>query len=69
LKNKPQNITLNAKDDDNDTLTYTITSSPQHGSLSGTAPNIIYTPNTDYEGNDTISFKAMMEKFTQMKVK
>ncbi len=58
LKNKPQNITLNAKDDDNDTLTYTITSSPQHGSLSGTAPNIIYTPNTDYEGNDTISFKA-----------
>jgi hypothetical protein len=58
LKNKPQNIALNAKDDDNDTLTYTITSAPQHGSLSGTAPNIIYTPNTDYEGNDTISFKA-----------
>jgi hypothetical protein len=58
LKNKPQNITLNAKDEDNDTLTYTLTSAPQHGSLSGTAPNIIYTPNTDYEGNDTISFKA-----------
>ncbi|MBD3795186.1 MAG: cadherin-like domain-containing protein [Epsilonproteobacteria bacterium] len=58
LKNKPQNIALKATDEDNDTLTYTLTSTPQHGSLSGTAPNIIYTPNTDYEGNDTISFKA-----------
>ena len=51
-------ITLSANDAENDALTYSIVSQPTHGSLSGTAPNISYTPNTTYSGNDSFSFKA-----------
>jgi hypothetical protein len=52
------NVTLNATDPDNDSLTYTLLSSPQHGTLTGTAPNLIYTPNSGYTGPDTFSFMA-----------
>lgn len=41
-----------------DTLTYTIVTPPAHGTLSGTMPNLIYTPNNPYEGLDTFTFKA-----------
>jgi len=36
---------------------YTIVQSPLHGSLSGTAPNLTYTPNPDYYGLDSFKFK------------
>ena len=51
-------ITLVASDADGDTLTYTIVSMPSHGSLSGTAPNLTYTPNANYNGSDSFSFKV-----------
>ncbi len=52
-------ITLSAQDKDNkDTLSYTITKNPQHGKLSGTAPNLIYTPDINFNGNDNFKFKA-----------
>lgn len=41
-----------------DALTYTITASPHHGTLSGTAPNIVYTPAAGYLGSDVFSFTA-----------
>lgn len=41
-----------------DTLTYTITESPTQGILSGTAPNLTYTPATGYTGNDSFMFTA-----------
>src|SRR5687768_11896271 len=37
-------ITLTASDADGNTLTYTVVDSPPHGLLSGTAPNLTYTP-------------------------
>ena len=37
-------ITLTGTDAENDDLTYTILSLPANGTLSGTAPNLIYTP-------------------------
>ena len=40
------------------TLTYTVLSSPAHGTLSGTAPNVTYTPATGYSGPDSFTFKA-----------
>ena len=52
------NITLSASDVDGDTLTYTIVGSPAHGSLTGTAPNYVYTPDTNYNGSDTFTFKV-----------
>ena len=51
-------ITLSATDPDNDPLTYAITTAPAHGTLSGTAPNLTYTPVADYSGSDSFTFKA-----------
>jgi hypothetical protein len=51
----PLAITLGASDADGDTLTFGLTA-PLHGSLSGTPPNVTYTPNTNYLGPDSFSF-------------
>jgi serine protease AprX len=51
-------ITLAASDTDGDGLTYTVTGGPSHGSLSGTAPALAYTPNADYNGPDGFTFVA-----------
>ncbi|GEP43499.1 Ig-like domain-containing protein [Brevifollis gellanilyticus] len=51
-------VTLAGTDVDADSLTYTVTVPPAHGSLTGTAPNLIYTPNADYASTDTFSFTA-----------
>ena len=57
-EDKPVTITLSASDADGDQLTYTIVSQPNYGILTGTPPNLIYTPNNKYAGNDTFSFKV-----------
>ncbi len=49
-------ITLNGTDADGDTLTYTVTAQPSHGALSGTAPNLTYTPTSNYHGSDSFNF-------------
>jgi hypothetical protein len=51
-------ITLTATDTDGDTLTYGVVMGPAHGTLSGTAPNLIYRSATNYNGSDSFSFKA-----------
>jgi len=51
-------ITLVGHDSDGDLLAYQITNQPLYGTLAGTPPNIIYTPNTAYEGQDQFSFKV-----------
>ncbi len=51
-------ITLTATDGDNDPLTYTITNQPTHGTLTGTAPNVTYTPAAEYSGSDSFLFKV-----------
>jgi len=47
-------IRLMPSDIDSALLNYAIIRPPSHGSLSGTAPNIIYTPDKGYTGNDSI---------------
>jgi hypothetical protein len=37
-------------------LTFAVTTSPTHGTLSGTAPNLTYTPNAGYFGPDSFQF-------------
>jgi hypothetical protein len=54
----PINIVLNASDVDGDTLTWAILTGPGHGSLSGTAPNLTYTPAGLYTGPDVFTFKV-----------
>ncbi|MCH8292918.1 tandem-95 repeat protein [Candidatus Poribacteria bacterium] len=51
-------ITLTATDVDGDPLTYSLVSGPSSGSLSGTAPNLTYTPNLHFNGSDSLTFKA-----------
>ncbi len=52
-------ITLTASDSDGDTLSYAIVNNPTHGTLSGTAPELTYTPDSDYNGTDTFTFIAV----------
>jgi VCBS repeat-containing protein len=54
----PKAIVLTASDVDNSALTYNIVAGPAHGSLSGSAPNLTYTPNAGYSGPDSFTFKA-----------
>jgi len=49
-------ITLAGTDNENDRLAYTVTSAPAHGTLSGTAPALVYTPAANYNGPDHFAF-------------
>ncbi|MFM2586761.1 Ig-like domain-containing protein [Vibrio sp. TBV020] len=51
-------ITLSASDSDGDRLSYTVTTSPAFGTLSGTAPNMMYTPNPNFIGHDSFQFSV-----------
>jgi len=48
-------ITLTGSDNDNP-ITYSVLTQPIHGTLSGTAPNLLYTPNAGYVGEDSFTF-------------
>ena len=51
-------LTLTATDVDGDPLTYRVVASPAHGTLTGTAPTLTYTPTPGYEGPDSFTFTA-----------
>lgn len=53
-------ITLTSTDADlpANILTYAILATPSHGTLSGTAPNLFYTPFADSNGLDSFTFKV-----------
>lgn len=51
-------INLKASDADHDPLNYEIITLPKHGKLSGQAPNLIYLPNKDFVGKDSIVFRV-----------
>jgi hypothetical protein len=51
-------IVLTATDADGNLLTYTIVTGPAKGTLGGTPPNLIYTPQANYSGADSLTFKA-----------
>jgi hypothetical protein len=55
-RNTARALTLSGSDPQGSNLTYSISVQPSHGSLSGTPPNIIYTPTTDYDGFDSFTF-------------
>src|SRR5207244_7790085 len=49
---------LTASDVEGDPLTYAIVAGPAHGTLSGVAPTVTYTPAANYNGPDSFTFKA-----------
>jgi hypothetical protein len=52
----PATITLDGSDADGDRLNYQIIAPPTHGRLTGTAPDLVYTPDETFYGRDQLSF-------------
>ncbi len=57
-ENTPVAITLRGTDSDGDFLTYAVVAQTAHGSITGSAPNLTYTPNNDFNGSDSFTFKV-----------
>ena len=53
-----RSFALIATDPDGDFVSYSLVDLPSHGTLSGAAPNLTYTPANGYLGSDRITFKA-----------
>ena len=51
-------ITLTASDPENDPLSFSVVNGPSNGSLSGTEPNLTYTPDPNFSGSDSFTFEA-----------
>ena len=51
-------IPLSCTDAESNPLTYTVLSGPSNGTLSGTGASRTYTPNENYNGSDSFTFKA-----------
>ena len=54
----PLPIVLTASDPDGQPLTFAVTTPPSHGTLSGTAPDLVYSPAEDYSGPDSFTFRV-----------
>lgn len=68
-ENQKLSIFLVGKDKDKDKLTYSIVTNPLHGSLSGKAPHLIYTPTSAKSGKDEFSFTVSDGKATSATAK
>jgi hypothetical protein len=58
IENTGKAIVLEGSDPNSppEALSYTVTVRPAHGTLSGTAPNLVYTPDNGYSGSDSFQF-------------
>lgn len=54
----PKAITLTGSSCRESSVSFTKVSAPAHGKLTGTAPNLVYTPTPGYEGPDFFTFQA-----------
>ena len=54
----PASFVLSASDAENDALTFAVVTPPKNGTLAGTAPNLTYTPNANFNGLDIIHFQG-----------
>jgi uncharacterized protein (TIGR03437 family) len=59
----PKAIVLTGNDPDRDALRFTIVTPPSHGRLSGVAPDLVYTPQPNYFGADSFTFKVSDGQF------
>lgn len=51
-------IALSGSDPDGDAVAFSIVSPPAHGQLTGTAPNLVYSPDPNFTGSDSFSFQV-----------
>lgn len=54
----PLSLTLTAQDPDEDQLSYEIVTQPEHGTATVQGSLLVYTPEQDFNGTDSISFVA-----------
>lgn len=57
-EDNPVAISLKGSDPDGDLLSCIILTKPSHGTLSGSEPNLIYTPEQNFSGADSFTFKV-----------
>lgn len=57
-RNAAAAVTLAGTDAEGATLAFEIVTSPAHGALSGTAPDLTYTPDADFSGTDSFTFRV-----------
>jgi len=58
VKDANTTIVLRGSDVEDNPLNYIIVTEPTNGILSGTAPNLTYVPDANYDGNDSFTFKV-----------
>lgn len=51
-------ITLTGSDPDDDPITFAVVAEPQYGELTGTTPELIYTPDANFNGTDSFTYVA-----------
>ena len=49
---------MKAQDNDGDNLKFTVVSQPKNGTLSGSAPDLTYSPKANFNGDDSFTYKA-----------
>ena len=52
-------VVLTGSDPDGDALTFTIITAPAHGTLTGDPPEMVYTPDPFFTGDDSLVFRVM----------
>ncbi|HZQ47269.1 MAG TPA: Ig-like domain-containing protein, partial [Verrucomicrobiae bacterium] len=58
LENTPVSFALNGSDPASNPMEFSVASSPIHGTLSGTPPNLTYTPSNYFYGRDSFTFRV-----------
>jgi hypothetical protein len=58
----PISFTLNANEVDGDSYSFGIISNPSNGTISLNGDNVLYTPNTNWNGTDTFTFEAVDDR-------
>jgi hypothetical protein len=58
VRNTPVSFRVSAFDPNGGTLVYSIDTPPAHGALSGTLPDVTYSPDPGFEGTDNFTFKV-----------
>jgi hypothetical protein len=51
-----RSVALTGSDPEGKTLTFAVATEPAHGTLSGTAPSLTYTPDANFSGTDSFTF-------------
>lgn len=62
FEDTPLSINLSGSIGNGGALNYAVASTPSHGQLTGAAPNLIYTPDPNYNGTDSFSYQVSYGK-------